>query len=88
MTVIQTGLFSVMERFSDRKDAVKRLFRESEAFQTVCEDYRKCVEALRFWNESGSDGASARREEYAALLHDLEAEILQSLKELGKRHPL
>jgi len=81
MTVIQTGLFSVMERFPDRKDAVKRLFRESEAFQTVCEDYRKCAEALRYWNESASEEAPARREEYAALLKDLEAEILQGLNE-------
>jgi hypothetical protein len=88
MTVIQTTLFSVVKRFPGRKDTIKRLFRESDAFQTVCEDYRKCVEALRHWNESASDEAPARREEYSALLRDLETEILQSLNEFARRSPL
>lgn len=88
MTVIQTTLFSVVKRFPGRKDTIQRLFRESEAFQTVCEDYRKCVEALRHWNESDSAEAPSRREEYGALLRDLEVEILQSLNEFGKRDPL
>lgn len=79
MTVLKTSVFSVVKRFPDRTDAVKRLFKKSETFQTVCEDYRKCAEALRHWNESVSEEAPARREEYATLLQDLEAEILQSL---------
>ncbi len=70
-----------MKRFPDRKDTVKQLFKESETFQSVCEDYRRCAEALRHWNESASEEAPARREEYAALLRDLEAEILQNLNE-------
>ena len=81
MSVIQTSVFTVVKRFPDRKEAVKRLFRESDTFQTVCEDYRRCVEALRHWNQSASEEAPARREEYAALLRDLETEILQSLNE-------
>jgi len=81
MTVIDTSVFSVVKRFPDRTDAVKKLFKKSKAFQTVCEDYRKCTEALRHWNESASVEATARREEYAVLLHDLEAEILQTLDE-------
>jgi hypothetical protein len=47
----------------------------------MCEDYRQCAEALRHWNESASEEAPARRKEYAALLRDLEAEILQRLDE-------
>ena len=81
MTVIQKGLFPVMERFPNHTDAVKRLFRESETFQTLCEDYIRCVEALRYWNQVESEKALARREEYGALLQDLEAEISQSLNE-------
>ena len=81
MTVIHSNLFHVVKRFPDRKEAVKRLFRESDTFQTVCEDYRRCAEALRHWNQSASEEAPARREEYAALLRDLETEILQSLNE-------
>ena len=81
MPAIQTSVFTVLERFPDRGDTVKRLFRESETFQNVCEDYRRCAEALHHWNQSASDEAPAHREEYAALLQDLEAEILQSLDE-------
>jgi hypothetical protein len=81
MTVIQTSVFPVLKRFPDRKDTVKQLFKENETFQSVCEDYRRCAEALRHWNESASEEAPVRREEYATLLRDLEAEILQSLDE-------
>ena len=81
MSVIQTSLFTVLKQFPDRKDNIKRLFRESEIFQNVCEDYRRCAAALRHWNESTSDEAPVRREEYAGLLQDLEAEILQNLNE-------
>jgi hypothetical protein len=81
MPVIQTSVFPVLKRFPDRKDTVKQLFKESENFQNVCEDYSRCAEALQHWNQSASDEAPARREEYAMLLRDLKAEILQSLDE-------
>lgn len=81
MPVIQTSIFTVLKQFPDRKDTVIRLFNESETFQSVCEDYRRCAEALRRWNDSASEEAPVRREEYAALLRDLEAEILQNLTE-------
>ena len=81
MPVIQTSVFTVVKRFPSRKDTVKQLFKENETFQSVCEDYRRCAEALHHWNQSASDEAPVRREEYAALLQDLEAEILQNLNE-------
>ena len=81
MPLIQTSVFAVLKQFPDRKDTVKQLFRESESFQSVCEDYRRCAAALRRWSDSASEEAPARREEYAALLQDLEAEILQCLDE-------
>lgn len=81
MPIIQEGLFTVCKRFPDRMDKVKRLFGESETFQATCEDYVRCAEALRYWHQSDSEEAPARRKEYAALLKDLEAEILQNLNE-------
>ena len=86
MSIIQTSVFSVVKLFPDSKDAVIRLFNESENFQSMCEDYRRCAEALQHWNESASDEGPARREEYAGLLQDLEAEILQSLDEFRYTH--
>ena len=81
MKVIQTGLFSVLKRFPEHKDNVKRLFKESESFQTMCEDYLKCAKALDHWNQSGMDIAPLRRIEYTDLVQELEGEILQKLNE-------
>ena len=81
MTVIQPSLFSLFERFPDRKETVKALFKDSESFQTLCEDYLKCAEALQYWNQSLKEDASLRRREYEALLRELEEEILQNLIE-------
>ena len=77
MPVIQTSLFSVIKHFPERKDIVKRLFKESENFKAVCEDYQECAKALHHWDRSDSEEASLRKSEYSALLQELEAEILQ-----------
>ena len=79
MSIIRTSLFAVIKRFPHRKAALRQLFKENDSFQTLCEDYWKCAEALRHWNQSASEEAVVRREEYAALLQDLEAEILENL---------
>ena len=81
MPVIHTNMFLVIKRFPDRKDIIKRLFKESENFKAVCEDYRKCSEALHHWDRSDSEESSVRRAEYSDLLQELEAEILQRLTE-------
>ena len=81
MTVIQTSLFTVLEKFPDHKKAIGRLFRESNAFQTLCEDYQTCAAALGHWEKSDSEEAALRKEEYSALLQDLETEIIQFLNE-------
>jgi hypothetical protein len=83
MKVIRTGLFSVLKRFPEHKDNAKRLFRESESFQTMCEDYRKCVKALDHWNRSEIDIAPLRRTEYTTLMQELEEEIVMKLTELN-----
>jgi hypothetical protein len=79
MPVVGTNLSIDLEKISDYGDTIKRLFRGNEAFQILCEDYRICSEALRHWNQSASEVAPARREEYVAILKDTEAEVLQFL---------
>jgi hypothetical protein len=80
MTIIKSGLFLVFERFPDRKATVKALYQESENFQSLCDDYRQCAAALRYWEQSSEDYAPARRHEYTALLQELEEEIAKFLK--------
>ena len=84
MPVIHPSLFMVMKRFPDRKESIKRLFKESENFRNACEDYQVCSEALGHWNQSVSEEAAAPREEYAALLRELEEEILKMLLDSKK----
>jgi hypothetical protein len=81
MPVITSSLFLIIKRFPEHKEAIRRLYRESENFKEACEDYQKCADALRHWEQSDSEDACERRNEYAAFLQDLEAEILQNLKE-------
>ena len=81
MPVIRTNIFTVMKRFPDRKDSIKRLYKRNSDFQTICEDYRKCMEAYLYWDKSGSKEAYERREEYAMLREELETEIMQSFAE-------
>lgn len=80
MSIIEPSLFLVFERFPDRKKAAKKLFYENEEFKSVCEDHRQCSAALRYWSQSSKESAPARKLEYAALLQELEEEIMTILK--------
>jgi len=81
MSVIQHSLFSLFERFPERKEAIRELFKTNEFFKTLCEDHRRCAEALQHWNQSAEISAPERRHEYQRLLKELEEEILQNLDE-------
>jgi hypothetical protein len=81
MRVIHSNLLFIAKRFPEHKEIIKRLYSESENFQEMCSDYQKCDRALRHWSQSHSEEAPERRTEYAALLKDLEAEILLNLNE-------
>jgi len=70
MSGIQPGLFLIMQRFTDRKDLLRYMYLHSETFQTICDDYRKCAEALNHWTRSGHSQASERRSEYLEMLRD------------------
>ncbi len=81
MPIVYTSLPIVLSEFPDHNQTIKRLFRENETFQTLCEDYRKCSQALKYWNQSASEKAPDRRKEYRMLLQDLAQEILQNVNE-------
>lgn len=84
MKVIRTALFSVLKRFPEQQDNAKRLFKESEKFRTICEDFDDCVKALDHWSHSKEELAPIRRAEYSGIIQELEDEILKNLKEFGR----
>lgn len=79
MPVIQTGLFTLYERFPEYKEAIKAQFELSKNFRNLCSDYRRCLTALQHWNRSAADEAALRQREYQSLLQELEEEVLQHL---------
>lgn len=81
MSVIKSSLFHVIKRFPLRKNAIHLLIKTDDGFYTLCEDYRRCSEALTRWHQSTSEEAPLRQEEYSDLLRDLELEIVEYLNE-------
>ena len=77
MSVIHPGLFLAIERFPDRKKALHHLYKTNEAFQTLCENYQQCSQALNYWTDARHPRAVERHREYGELLSELEREILQ-----------
>jgi len=84
MAIVQTGVFTLYERFPDQKEVIRSLFEKSETFKTLCEDHRKCCEAIRFWERKEGDVAPQRLQEYGALIRDLEEEIQAFMKDCPK----
>jgi hypothetical protein len=74
------GLSLIMDRFPEERPALRRLFRGSLSFQSLCYDYRECFAALQDWQQSSSEEAPAWRDEYAHLLLELEQEVRQYLE--------
>ena len=81
MTVIKSSVFPVLQKFPDRAGDIKKLYKESRAFQTVCDDYRLCADALHHWRQSNAKEAASRRQEYEQLFRELMEEIYLYLNE-------
>lgn len=82
MTPIHPGLFLIMRRFPAEKDRLRRLYLSSQSFQTLCDDYHKCTQALAYWTRSGQDQAPERSREYQALQQGLESEIQEHIDDI------
>jgi hypothetical protein len=81
LSIIQPGLFLILQRFPNRKDALRRLYRKSKSFQGICHSYQECSKALDYWAKSDHEEAPHRQREYSELINELELEILQSLED-------
>jgi hypothetical protein len=74
-------LLPVLKRFPGERAALQRLFRENPSFQSLCDDYRDCLAALQYWEQSTSGEAPALARAYAELLGELEQEVRQYLEQ-------
>ena len=64
MAIVQTGVFTLYERFPDQKKKIRALHESSETFKTLCEDHRKCRDAIRYWERKEGNVAFEHRQEY------------------------
>jgi hypothetical protein len=74
-------LLPLLRRFPKARAALQSLFRDNPSFQSLCEDYRDCLAALQYWEQSTSGDAPALAGAYAELLGELEQEVRQFLKD-------
>jgi len=74
------GLAMIMERFPEEKQALCQIFRESRSFQSLCNDYWECLDARQNWQQSTSEEAPDRCDEFAHLLLELEQEVRHYLE--------
>ncbi len=81
MSVIHPGLFLIMQQFPSAKDSLRRLYRSSASFQTLCDDYQSCTNAIAHWTRSQQEQALERRREYQELKRSLECEIEERISE-------
>jgi len=79
MSIVQTDLLTLQNKFPDHKETINSQYAQSETFKTICEDYYKCVTALQHYKKFESQDALQRRREYEELIQELEKEILQYL---------
>ena len=78
-----SALVLVMERFPEHGETLARLYRKSESFLSLCDDYEECRAALDSCSRSIREAAAGYQKEWAMLLHDLEEEILEYLEREG-----
>jgi hypothetical protein len=69
----------IQERFKDKGHVIDLLMVEDPEFQTLCEDFDDCVDALHYWTDSKAPEAEARANEYRTIIKELEEEIIQAL---------
>lgn len=84
MKQMNEDLVAVINRLPEHADVLQKHFLRNTEFQSMCGDYRKCHDALIYWAHLKNKESTGAREEYAALLAELEAEIIQFLDD----HPL
>jgi hypothetical protein len=79
MTVIKPGLFLIMRQCPSHKNMLRRMYLDSRSFQTLCDDYQKCLEAQEYWAQSTAIQAQERSNEYREMMQGIKIEIKERI---------
>lgn len=74
------------DRFPLREPELRRLSASDPRVGAICSDYEAAAAALRRWQAAGGDN-DHRARDYARLLAELEAELLELLDRASGRPP-
>ncbi len=74
-------LLFVTKHLSMHRDILQKRYLTSKKLQSICEDYRRCHDALAFWMNPDNKNSVKLQAEYSGLLLELEAEIMEILNE-------
>jgi hypothetical protein len=75
----KTSLKKVLEKFPEHHLLIEELYRESDSFRSLCEDYVECMEIIKNIDYSECIIRAGYKQEYETLLHELEEELLTKL---------
>ncbi len=76
----------ILKRFPENALQIRHLILKNSSFRSICEDYGKCVEALKYWDQSKKQNSRAKVEDYQYLCEQLEKEVLKNLQHSQESH--
>ena len=79
----EAALAPILGKFPEAAAKIRQFFRQSPAFQSLCEDYRDCHAAWEYWRQAAYEEAPALCQSYIELLRELEEEVRQYLELTG-----
>jgi hypothetical protein len=82
---VEAALGCVIGRFPHRESEIDDLYRSSQQFRSLCEDYYECLKSLSRWTRETSTVATVYQGDYRELLVDLETDIARYLDRLRVR---
>ena len=71
---------TIPDHLSAIRSYIEKRYKTDENFRDIYNDYLTYLDAYRFWSHNSTDVAPVRRREYAQLVSELEAELIQMLK--------
>lgn len=78
-------LKKVLEMFPEHHLVIEELYRESDSFRSICEDYTECLEINKNLDYSEGIIQAGYKQEYERLLQELEEELVTKL---SRHNPL
>ena len=71
----------IIKRFPERWAGINALYKESEDFRLLCQEYGLAADALSKLSNHDDSNSSTQRIEYEQIVRELESEILEYVDE-------